>query len=361
MKKILISVGTRPNFIKVTQFKKVAKAMGKCDIRIVHTGQHYDRFMSHVFFDQFNLHPDYFLSLEASSPAGQVGEIIMKMSNLIADYTPDILVVPGNVNSTIAAAIAGNKTGTKLAHLESGLRSFDRTMPEEINRIITDELSDLYFVTESSGMENLRSEGLDSGNAFLVGNTMIDTLVAYDEEIDKSSVLDQYGLDPKGYALMTMHRPATVDNSQGLTFLLGLLERVCEQMPLVFPVHPRTTKNIELYGLKDRFNSIENLTVTEPLDYFGFQKLIKHAKIILTDSGGIQEESTFRHVPCLTIRPNTERPVTCEIGTNALVESDIDSIMEKMKTHVEAKGEIPPKWDGRATERVMDVLMEIAD
>lgn len=359
MKKILISVGTRPNFIKVTQFKRVAKALGKCDIRIVHTGQHYDRFMSSVFFDQFNLHPDYFLSLESSSPAAQVGEIIMKMSNLIVDYAPDVLVVPGDVNSTIAAALAANKTGAKLAHLESGLRSYDRTMPEEVNRIITDELSDYFFVTENSGMQNLRAEGLDSGNAFMIGNTMIDTLVAFEDQIDKSNILSEHGIDAGGYTLMTMHRPATVDNSHGLTFLMNLLERVCAQMPLVFPVHPRTTKNIELFGLKKRFDSIENLKVTGPLDYFAFQKLVRDAKIILTDSGGIQEESTFRQVPCLTIRPNTERPVTCEIGTNALVESDVDLIMKKMTTHVDKKGEIPPMWDGHATERVMDVLMEI--
>lgn len=357
MKKILVSVGTRPNFIKVTQFKRVAREMGKCDIRIVHTGQHYDRFMSSVFFDQFNLHPDYFLALESSSPSAQIGEIIMKMSNLIADYTPDILVVPGDVNSTIAAAIAANKTGTKLAHLESGLRSFDRSMPEEINRIITDELADYFFVTEQSGMDNLKKEKLDMGNAHFVGNTMIDTLVAFEPEIEQADILEQHNLEKGNYTLMTMHRPATVDNSQGLTFLLGLIERVCEKMPLVFPVHPRTTKNLELFGLADRFNKIENLKITRPLGYFAFQRLVRDAKAILTDSGGIQEETTYRQVPCLTIRPNTERPITCDIGTNALIESDVDVIMNKLKTHVDVQGQIPPMWDGKATERVMEVLM----
>lgn len=360
MKKILISVGTRPNFIKVTQFKRVVESIGGYDLRFVHTGQHYDRFMSSVFFDQFKLHPDYFLSLESKNPAEQIGEIITKMARLIDNVKPDLMIVPGDVNSTLAAAITANKTGVKLAHLEAGLRSNDPNMPEEVNRILTDGISDLHFTTERSGNENLKLEGKE-GSTHFVGNTMIDTLMHYDDQIQSSDIREKLNVHDGEYFLMTMHRPANVDHLEGLQFLHELLSNLCEQLPVVFPIHPRTVKKLADHGLKSKFDSIPGLVQTQPLGYFAFQKLICGAATVITDSGGIQEESTFRQVPCLTMRTSTERPVTCEIGTNELVEVNLEQILAKIPEIQKKQGKIPPLWDGRATERVMEVVGKALD
>lgn len=356
MKRVLISVGTRPNFIKITQFRRAAAARGDMDIRIVHTGQHYDRFMSEVFFEQFNLQPDYFLSLEARTPAAQVGEMITKLADLIGSYEPDLVITPGDVNSTLAAAIACNKTGTPLAHLESGLRSLDRGMPEEINRLLVDEISDLFFITEQSGVDNLAAEGKNMDEAHFVGNTMIDTLVAFEPEIDASDILDKCGTTAGNYALMTMHRPATVDHPDGLDFITRVVEGVTAERTLVFPIHPRTKAKFEAFGKWEAFKNTPGLVLTEPLDYFAFQKLIRDASFILTDSGGIQEESTFRQVPCFTLRENTERPITCTMGTNELVELDADVVLSKIARVAEKTGEIPPLWDGKSTDRIVDAI-----
>ena len=353
MKRVLISVGTRPNFIKITQFRRVAAERGDLEVRIVHTGQHYDRFMSSVFFEQFNLQPDFFLSLETRSPAAQVGEMVTKLAELIDTYEPDLVITPGDVNSTLAAAIACHKTGVPLAHLESGLRSFDRSMPEEINRLLTDEISDLYFVTEQSGMDNLKTEGKSLDHAYFVGNTMIDTLVSFEPHIDASDILEQCGVEAGAFALMTMHRPATVDNPNGLDFITRVVQGVTAKHPLVFPIHPRTKAKFEFFGKWEEFQATPGLILTEPLDYFAFQKLIRDASFILTDSGGIQEESTFRQVPCFTLRANTERPITCTLGTNELVEFDADVVLRKIARAHEKKGQVPPLWDGKSTERIV--------
>lgn len=359
MKRVLISVGTRPNFIKITQFRRLAASMDGLEVKIVHTGQHYDRFMSSVFFDQFNIQPDFFLALDARTPGAQTGEMITKLSELIGHYKPDLVITPGDVNSTLAAAIACNKTGTPLAHLESGLRSFDRTMPEEINRILVDEVSDVYFVTEQSGMDNLQREGKDMDRVHFVGNTMIDTLVAFGPEIDASPILEDTGCTPANYALMTMHRPATVDHLEGLQFIDDLVRGVTADQRLVFPMHPRTKASFERHGMWEAFEKIEGLVITEPLGYFAFQKLIKEASVILTDSGGIQEESTFRKVPCLTLRDSTERPITTTMGTNQLVELNAPLVLEKIRTSSSIQGDIPPHWDGRSSERVLIILSGI--
>jgi UDP-N-acetylglucosamine 2-epimerase (non-hydrolysing) len=360
MKKITIVVGTRPNFIKVTQFKKIASQIEDLTIEIVHTGQHFDGKMSKIFFDQFGLNPDHIINLEAATPVAQIGEIMAKLEAFFLESKPDVIVAVGDVNSTLAAALVANKMKLKLAHLESGLRSNDRTMPEEINRIITDQLADILLVTEESGRLNLLAEGKSPDQIFLVGNTMIDTMLAFEDDIDRSQILDDLSVKSKEFILMTMHRPATVDSFDGLNLLLNLLMNLPNDLKVVFPIHPRTIKNMESYQLIDQFRNLSNLILTEPLDYFSFQKLIKECKFILTDSGGIQEESTQRLVPCLTLRPNTERPVTVSTGTNTLVSFDVKEIMSYIKEvqgDTYKKGNIPEFWDGKATARVLERLI----
>jgi len=361
-KKIFIIVGTRPNFIKVTQFKRVARNFPGLEFVIVHTGQHFDEKMADVFFRQFNLIPDVFLNVPQGSPNSQMAEIMLRLEEQIKIHQPSLMIVVGDVNSTFAAALTANKMNIPIAHLESGLRSFDRSMPEEHNRILTDAITDYFFVTEQSGMEHLSNEQKAKESIHFVGNTMIDTMVAFEKEIELSDVLSRYHLQPQSFVLMTMHRPATVDNIEGLEKLNQLIKEVTKNYKIIFPIHPRTVKMLQMHGLYDDFSGNASLILTEPLDYFSFQKLIKNSKFILTDSGGIQEESTFLLVPCLTLRPNTERPSTVTLGTNELLPFDLALI----KTKIEAiengsykKGQIPPLWDGKATERVVEVLAHV--
>lgn len=363
MKNIFIVVGTRPNFIKVTRFKKIAESFPGLKVSLIHTGQHYDAKMVDVFFEQLRLEPDHYLNITAGTPNTQTGEIMLKLEALFATTgKPDLLVVVGDVNSTLAAALTAHKMNIPLAHLESGLRSFDRSMPEEVNRILTDELADYFFVTEQSGYDNLIKEGKSSDKVFLVGNTMIDTLAAFHAEIAASSVLSELGLVENKFVLMTMHRPATVDNEAGLNKLMQVIEKITETYQLVFPVHPRTLKNFEHFGLLHRFLGNPKIVKAPPLDYFSFQKLIATSKYVITDSGGIQEETTFLRKPCLTLRPNTERPVTCEIGTNTLVTFDVSALevyFNQIVNGLYKKGEIPPLWDGKTTERVLSIIAKI--
>lgn len=362
MKKVLIVVGTRPNFIKVTRFKKVAAERGTIDVRIVHTGQHFSANMADVFFEQFGLVPDIFMNIGAGSPNGQMAAIMRDLEPIIAAEKPDLLMVVGDVNSTLAAAITANKMGVRIGHLESGLRSFDRTMPEEHNRVLTDRITDHFFITEESGLDNLLREGEPQEKLHFVGNTMIDTLVAFEPQVQASDVLAQLGLGNGGHVLMTIHRPATVDVPERLSELLDLIAEVSATRKVVFPIHPRTVKNIEAFGLKAKCDAIKGLVLTEPLDYFAFQKLIATCAFILTDSGGIQEESTFRQVPCLTLRPNTERPSTVTIGSNELVPLEMDAVRKaiaRIENGTFKKGQVPPLWDGHATERIFDVLDRI--
>lgn len=361
-KEILIIVGTRPNFIKVTQFKKEAQAFPNLNIKIVHTGQHFDSKMADVFFEQFNLIPDVFFNVKPASANSQMAEIMIKLEAELNVCKPDLIIVVGDVNSTFAAALTANKLGVKIAHLESGLRSNDKTMPEEHNRVLTDAITDYFFVTEQSGYDNLIDENKNKDQIFFVGNTMIDTLVAFKKEIDAASVLNELDIQSQKFILMTMHRPATVDDEEGLIKLATLIDSLGKNFKIVFPIHPRTLKNIERFGLTINFKNNSNLILTEPLDYFSFQKLVKEAKLILTDSGGIQEESTFLQVPCLTLRPNTERPITVTLGSNELVPFDTEVILEKVNSIVTGKykkGEIPPLWDGKTTNRILNIINEI--
>jgi UDP-N-acetylglucosamine 2-epimerase (non-hydrolysing) len=364
LKKILVVIGTRPNFIKVTQFKKIASQYKDIELKIVHTGQHFDEKMADVFFTQFNLTPDFYLNITTTASANtQIAEIMIKLEKLIKDdFTPDLMMVVGDVNSTVAAALTANKLNIKIAHVESGLRSYDKTMPEEHNRVITDNITNYFLVTEQSGWDNLINDGINKDDVFFVGNTMIDTMVAFNSNIEQSSILDTLPLEIKKYVLITMHRPATVDTKEGLEKLLELILHISKSYKIVFPVHPRTLKNIENFDLKSQFEQISELIFTQPLDYFAFQKLIKYSKFILTDSGGIQEESTFLQVPCLTLRPNTERPVTCSEGTNTLIPFDLGIIknyLQQIENGTYKKGTIPKFWDGKATERIFENLNKI--
>ncbi|MBI3133432.1 MAG: UDP-N-acetylglucosamine 2-epimerase (non-hydrolyzing) [Bacteroidetes bacterium] len=361
MKKILIVVGTRPNFIKVTQFRKLAAAYPELEIKLAHTGQHSERNMSTVFFEQFDLEPDFFLNIDGKTPVSQMGQIMIALENLVkTTFCPDLIITPGDVNSTLAVAITANKLGIKLAHLESGLRSNDRQMPEEINRLLTDEISDYYFVTEQSGTANLKTEN-KKGTTYFVGNTMIDTMVAFDSKIDQSDVLNKLGLHSK-FVLITMHRPATVDNREGLVKLSHLLQSICKKYQVVFPVHPRTLAKLKEFNLSENLMNLEGLIFTEPMGYFEFQKLIKCCSFVITDSGGIQEETTFRKVPCLTLRNSTERPVTVSLGTNTLVPFDIAEI-ERLIKDIELgtykSGVIPEMWDGNSTARILAHCVQI--
>lgn len=360
---ILVIIGTRPNFIKVTRFKEVASKYSNINLKIAHTGQHYDTNMADIFFEQFKLVPDYFLEVSKGSANTQIAEIMIKLENLInTSFKPDLIMVVGDVNSTLAGAITANKLGIKLAHIESGLRSFDNTMPEEHNRILTDKITDLYFVTEPSGVENLIKEGMPGDQINFVGNTMIDTLVKFSDEIEKSDILNKLNINGKPFVLTTLHRPATVDSKEGLNKLIVLFESLAKTYQIVFPIHPRTIINLKKFNLYNELLENRNLIITDPLDYFAFQKLIKYSQFILTDSGGIQEESTFLKVPCLTLRNNTERPVTCTQGTNTLVEFEIDEInqwIDSIKNNTYKKGSIPQLWDGKTTERIFDIISKI--
>ncbi|MEA2041998.1 MAG: UDP-N-acetylglucosamine 2-epimerase (non-hydrolyzing) [Bacteroidota bacterium] len=360
MKKIIVIIGTRPNFIKVTQFKKVAKQYPDIEIKIAHTGQHYDYKMSQVFFEQFGLQPDYFLEIGAGSPNTQMAEIMLRLEKLITEeFKPDLMIVPGDVNSTLAAALTANKTDIKLAHLESGLRSFDRAMPEEINRILTDEISDYYFITEKSGTKHLTAEK-KQGKQYFVGNTMIDTMVAFEDSIDKAKISSKYNLKENDFVLVTIHRPSNVDTKEKLILILELLEHLNKIRTAVFPVHPRTLQRFKDFGLEERLSDLKNIIQTAPLSYFDFQQLIKNCKFVLTDSGGIQEETTFRQKPCLTLRNNTERPITVDLGTNIMITfAQAKSEIGKIEAGTFKKGEIPPLWDGKATERIMEIISKL--
>lgn len=356
----MIVVGTRPNFIKITQFEKEFAAYGdEFEYILVHTNQHYDENMSDIFFKQLNLKEPQYLNVTPASAANQIGQAIIEIEKAVIEHQPDALVVVGDVNSTLAGAIVGNKTNTKLYHLESGLRSYDNEMPEEINRLITDLVADGFFVTEQSGYDNLIEAGKSKDQIHFVGNTMIDTLVAFDEIIQQNTILDQLGLNEEEFVLMTMHRPSNVDTKERLEILLNIIDKVAEESYLVLPIHHRTKNNLIKHGLFEQLESNPKVIITEALNYLAFQKLISTCKYVLTDSGGIQEETTFRQVPCLTLRDNTERPSTIIIGTNELVEYNFEAVAAKInqiENGTYKKGAIPPHWDGKATQRIVEVL-----
>jgi UDP-N-acetylglucosamine 2-epimerase (non-hydrolysing) len=350
---VLCVVGARPNFMKMAP---VVLELGRRGIPhlLVHTGQHYDERMSRVFFDELGLPaPDVDLEVGSDSHARQTARIMVLFEELCLDRRPELVLVAGDVNSTLAAALVAAKLGIPVGHVEAGLRSFDRTMPEEVNRVLTDHLADLLFTTEESGNANLRREGIAEETIRFVGNCMVDTLERHVERAVAASPWDSFDLAPGGYALLTLHRPSNVDDEATLAQILAGVRAVAERLPVLFPVHPRTARR--LTGLAD----LPGLRLTEPLPYLTFLGLLARARLVLTDSGGIQEETTALGVPCLTLRWNTERPVTLTAGTNRLVGTDPDALRQacdEILAGTWAAGTRPPLWDGRAAERIVAVI-----
>ena len=406
--KVMIAVGARPNFMKaapiITAIKRhndklLQPAKDNSDqppewIRhvLVHTGQHYDKLMSDSFFADLNLpQPDVHLGVGSGSHAVQTAEIMRQFETVLVQEKPDVLVVVGDVNSTLACALVATKIsfdskGSRplIAHVEAGLRSFDRSMPEEINRIVTDQLSDLLFVTEESGVQNLAREGVSIEKVHLVGNTMIDSLLACKEKAQASTILNELGLRHAGddhscshpvvpYALLTLHRPSNVDSRDAFLNIIGGLEELARELPIIFPAHPRTQKRIAEFGLERQFewnyvrhdatrpvalNGSGAIRITEPLGYLDFLCLMNHAALVVTDSGGIQEETTCLGVPCVTVRENTERPVTVEVGTNVLAGVKKEGLRAAIQRQLGSKtsGTVPELWDGRSAARILDVI-----
>lgn len=391
--KILTVVGARPNFMKAAPIIRAvreynAQASGsRVQNLLVHTGQHYDPIMSDQFFDDLGLpQPDVHLGVGSGSQSAQTAEILQKFEGVLTQHSPDIVVVVGDVNSTLACALATSKmpaTADKarplVAHVEAGLRSFDRTMPEEINRIVTDHLADMLFVTERSGLLNLRRESIPSEKIFFVGNTMIDSLLAAKDQADKSPILDQLGLRTSNkrngsrgktqpYALLTLHRPANVDNADAFQNILQGLSKLRDRLPIIFPVHPRTRKRIGEFAMERYLGNSANerssgIRLIDPLGYIDFLCLMKNARLVLTDSGGVQEETTCLGVACVTIRETTERPVTVTDGTNVVAGTSIPGIRKAIERQMSRKrrGHIPEKWDGKTAQRIVKILVAAAD
>ena len=365
--KILSVVGARPNFIKIAPLIREMRKYQDITSILVHTGQHYDVRMAGQFFEDLQIPaPDVSLEVGSGSHAFQTAEVMKRIEPVLIETRPDVVVVVGDVNSTLAAALTAVKLHIAVAHVEAGLRSFDRSMPEEINRLATDVISDYLFVTEESGMQNLRRERIDEGKIFFVGNVMIDSLEASRRIWERSSIHTQLGLTKGHYGIVTLHRPATVDNPNVLRGLIEALGEVATQLPLIFPVHPRTRKNLSemtqlMYPLWFGEGQVPSrgLCCLEPIGYLDFMALVSNARIVLTDSGGLQEETTVLGVPCLTLRDNTERPVTITHGTNQLVGTSPAKIVEAGRgilASQPARPSTPPLWDGNAAERIVAIL-----
>ena len=361
MKKIISVVGARPNFMKVAPLHKAFQKY-KADLEhlICHTGQHYDENMSKIFFNDLDLpKPDFYLGIGSASHAVQAAHIMIEFEKVVLEYKPDLVIVVGDVNSTVACSLVATKLGVKIAHVEAGLRSFDRTMPEEINRILTDSIADFLFVTEQSGIENLKHEGISDEKIFFTGNIMIDSLLSYIEKANQATTLTDFNLLPNDYVLVTLHRPSNVDEKQSLSELVDFLNRLSKRRKIIFPIHPRTHVNLEKHSLLDRTNS--NLKLTEPVGFIDFLCLMKNAQLVITDSGGIQEETTFLNVPCITIRDSTERPVTVEIGSNYLAGIDLNNVEQIAHSVLDGrvkKRDIPELWDGKTAERIAGILCD---
>ncbi|OGC91172.1 MAG: UDP-N-acetylglucosamine 2-epimerase [candidate division Zixibacteria bacterium RBG_16_53_22] len=358
-KKIALITGARPNFIKAAPLlKELRKNPDRFSSILIHTGQHYDHKLSQLFFEQLHMpDPDIYLGVGSGSHARQTADIMIGLEKVFLDMRPDLIVVFGDVNSTMAAAIVAAKLCLKIAHVEAGLRSFDHAMPEEINRIVTDRLSDLLFVTEKSGVENLCNEGVSSEKIFFAGNIMIDSLTENLKTCQNSEILRTLSLRRQKYAVLTLHRPSNVDNQEMLGSLLKTMKRIGTRIPVIFPCHPRTRKEMSSKGHLNDDN--DEFRIIEPLGYLDFLKLQMDSKFVMTDSGGIQEETTFLKIPCITLRNNTERPITTEIGTNTLAGTDPEKIMEAVDSvmgNAYKAGRIPELWDGKTAERIVKVI-----
>ncbi len=351
--KIVAVVGARPNFMKMAPFVEEAKNRGH-DVVFIHTGQHYDEKMSKIFFEELKMpRIDYYLGIGGGTHAYQTGNIMIETEKILEKEKPDCVVVAGDVNSTMAVAITASKLHIDVVHVESGLRSYDRRMPEEINRIVTDRLSSLLLTPSYDANENLLREGFNEDRIRMVGNLMIDTLLKFVDIVEEKHTVKV----PSHYALITIHRPSNVDRKEDLEEVFDILREVSRYVQLVFPMHPRTRKKIEEFGIKVP----KNMIIMDPVGYIDFLYMMKHARFVITDSGGVQEETTVLKVPCLTMRENTERPITVELGTNKIVGRNKD-LIKKYVLIIENKtwkeGEIPPLWDGKSAKRSVDAIEE---
>lgn len=360
--RIVNVVGARPNFMKIAPLLAEMRRRPGIEPLLVHTGQHYDARMSDQFLEQLGIpEPDLHLGVGSGSHAVQTAQVMTALEPALEEMRPDLVLVVGDVNSTLAATLVAAKSGIPLAHVEAGLRSFDRRMPEEVNRLVTDVLADYLFVTEKSGVENLRREGVPEERIHFVGNVMIDTLLGNRSRADALEMPKRLGLGPGGYALATLHRPSNVDDPEILEGYVGVFEEIARRLPVIFPLHPRTASSLERFGLLERLQGIAGLRLLEPQGYLEFLGLTSGARVVLTDSGGIQEETTALGVPCLTLRENTERPITVTEGTNRLVGTRPESILAAFAEVVSGDGgeaRRPEFWDGRASERIVDILLE---
>lgn len=359
---VLNVVGARPNLMKIAPLIEEMRRYPDIRPLLLHTGQHYDDAMSQIFFDELGIpRPDVYLGVGSGSHAEQTARVMLGFERVLLTEKPDVVVVVGDVNSTLACAITAAKLGVPVAHVEAGLRSFDRAMPEEINRIVTDALSDFLFTTSRDADENLRREGIAAEKIFFVGNVMIDTLNKQRERAARLGAPAQFGLQAGRYALLTLHRPSNVDDPAVLGAILEALAVLQETLPVLFPAHPRTVKRLHEFGLASRLTAAPDLRLAPPQGYLAFLDLMMHARLVLTDSGGVQEETTILGVPCLTLRQNTERPVTVSEGSNELVGSDPARILAAARRILAGQGKVgrtPELWDGQAAKRIVAVLRE---
>ena len=364
--KIINIVGARPNFMKIAPLMEQYRHYSSIEPLLVHTGQHYDEKMSDLFFRQLGIpEPDINLEVGSGSHAYQTAEIMKAFEPVVLEHKPDAVLVVGDVNSTIACGLVAVKLGVKLIHVEAGLRSYDRSMPEEINRVLTDSISNMLFCTEQSGVDNLIKEGIAREKIHIVGNVMIDTLLNNLQKARESTIIEQLQaqglIGSDGFAVLTMHRPSNVDGSMTLSRILDALEVIQKELPILFPIHPRTRRNLAELGLQDRMDSLQNIHLMDPIGYLDFLKLNSCAKVVLTDSGGIQEETTVLKVPCITLRENTERPITAEIGSNQIAGTDPQRILAAYRNATSGnwrEPQIPPLWDGKAAQRIVRILLE---
>jgi len=364
MLRVLNVVGARPNFMKVAPIVEAMKRRASAFTpRVVHTGQHYDAQMSDAFFRDLGLpEPDVYLGVGSGSHAAQTAAVMKSFEPVVMEEKPDWVLVVGDVNSTLACALVCSKLLIKVAHVEAGLRSRDRTMPEEINRLLTDQIADLLLTPSRDADENLLAEGIPEHRIRFVGNVMIDSLFSQLKRAEASTVREDLGLTGKDYAALTLHRPSNVDDAVTFKRILAALEEISQRLPIIFPVHPRTRARIAEFGFADLIERVPNLRLIEPLGYLDFLRLYSGARLVLTDSGGIQEETTALGIPCLTLRENTERPITVEMGTNIIVGTETERITRAAFNVLAAprdkQARIPPLWDGHTADRILDALLE---
>jgi UDP-N-acetylglucosamine 2-epimerase (non-hydrolysing) len=362
-KKLALIVGARPNFMKAAPLmRELRRFPGQFQPLLIHTGQHYDHKLSQLFFEELGMdRPDIYLGVGSGSHAEQTAKIMIELEKVFLDQRPDLVVVFGDVNSTMAASLVAAKLQIKIAHVEAGLRSFDNGMPEEINRVVTDRISDYLFVTEPSGLKHLEQEGIAKAKVFYTGNIMIDSLVSSLAAAKKSTILDDLKLESRKYAVMTLHRPSNVDDPATLMAIINAVISVGARVPVVFPCHPRTQKELAKQNLSVSPTS-GPLRLIEPLGYLDFLRLQSECLFVLTDSGGVQEETTYLQIPCVTMRENTERPVTVEIGSNILVGPNPDKVLEAVQGILDGKhkqGRIPELWDGHTADRIVKELAKL--